>query len=115
MSTLQSLFQSFSSTARPFLLASLLGSIAGCSFVETLPGSETVVLSNSVGDNCQRLGEVEVKVLDEIIGIDRNQETMADELATLARNAAFKKGGNTITPDTEISEGQQTFSIYRCR
>jgi hypothetical protein len=47
--------------------------------------------------------------------IDRNREKVATELETLARNAAASMGGDTVVPETVVSEqGEQSFGIYRC-
>lgn len=91
-----------------------LSMLAACSFVDTIPGSEVVVVSHST-DACERIGETHVKVMSSIAGIDRNEDTMADELAVMARNSAFNRKANTITPITEIEDGRQSFALFRCR
>ena len=101
-----------------FLLSSSLIftvlALGACSFVDTVPGSERVVISYDI-DDCKKLGETKVKVLSEIAGIDRSQDTMADELNTLARNAAFEQGANTIKPVGELTEGSRNYGLYLCR
>ena len=100
-----------------FLKVSLISpllTLGACSFVDTVPGSERIVMSHDV-DNCKKLGETKVKVLSQIAGIDRSEETMADELTTLARNAAFEQGANTIKPVGEMNEGSQAYALYLCR
>ncbi|KZX82089.1 hypothetical protein A3715_16915 [Oleiphilus sp. HI0009] len=99
------------SIAPAFILSITL---VGCSFVDTVPGSQKVIISHDTAE-CKRIGETEVKVLSSIAGIDRDEDTMAQELSTLARNAAYSKKANTITPISEIEDGRQTFVLYRCR
>ena len=88
--------------------------LGACSFVDTVPGSERVVISHNI-DNCKKLGETKVKVLSEIAGIDRSEDTMVEELNTLARNAAFEQGANTIKPIDQMSEGSRAYELYLCR
>jgi len=89
-------------------------SLTACSFVDTMPGSETVVISHDTA-NCKRLGETHVKVLSSIAGINRNTDTMAEELTILARNAAFDRAADTIQPITEIEDGKQSFALFKCQ
>ncbi len=89
-------------------------SLSACSFVDTQPGSELVVMSSQT-EKCTKLGSTKVSVLGTIAGFDRDKEVMSDELITMARNAAFEQGGNTIQPSTEIVDGVQSFEIFRCR
>jgi len=91
-----------------------MATLGACSFVETVPGSEQIVISQKL-DNCTKVGETKVKVLDRLVGIERNEDAIAHELQILARNAAFDKRANTITPLSEVEAGQQTFALYRCR
>lgn len=88
--------------------------VTGCSFVDTLPGSERVVISNNT-ENCDKVGETHVKVLSEIAGIDRSEDTIAEELTIMARNAAFDRASNTIKPISDVVDGKQSFALYRCR
>jgi Domain of unknown function (DUF4156) len=88
--------------------------ISGCSFVDSLPGSELVVMSNQT-EQCTKLGETRVSVLSTIAGFDRDEDVMSEELITMARNAAFEQGGNTISQSTEVEDGTQSFGIFRCR
>lgn len=100
-----------------FLKVSLifpLLSLGACSFVDTVPGSERIVISYDI-ENCKKLGQTKVKVLSEIAAIDRSEDTMNDELNTLARNAAFEQGANTIKPIGEMNDGSRAYELYLCR
>ena len=94
------------------LLATL---ISGCSFVELKPEADTVkTLTADQAVNCKSVGTATTKVIDEVMLISRNEETMAEELEILARNEAIKSGANAIVPISEIEEGQRTFKVYIC-
>jgi hypothetical protein len=54
-------------------------------------------------------------VLDKVAGVRRGYTTVAEELATLARNSAAQLGGDTVVPTSEIVDGTQTFAVYNCR
>ncbi len=94
-------------------LIALLGS--GCSFVKLKPEADTVkVLTADQVAHCKSVGSVTTKVVDEVLLISRNEETMAEELEVLARNEAIKSDANAIVPISEIEEGQRSFKVYLC-
>jgi len=95
-------------------LATLALLISACSFVELRPEAQHVILSNDES-SCKRLGETTVSVMHEVGFFDRSEDTVADELLTLAKNSSAKMGGNAVWPASEIEEGEQSFVIYRCR
>jgi len=103
-------------TPRIIILATLaMFATAGCSFVETTPEGEKVrVLALDEVKTCRKLGQTRVKVLDNLIGVARPPETVAEELRTEAGNSAGEMGGDTIVPTTDVVEGRQTFDIYKC-
>lgn len=94
----------------------LLGLLSsGCSFVQLKDGADEVkTLTAEQAANCQSVGTVTTKVVDEVLLISRNEETMAEELETLARNEAVHSKGNAIVPISEIEEGRRTFRVYTC-
>ena len=94
-------------------LAGLLST--GCSFVELKPEAEAVkTLTADEVAECKSVGTATTKVIDEVLLVSRNEETMAEELETLARNQASKSGANAIVPISEIEEGQRTYRVYVC-
>ena len=90
-----------------------LSALSACSFISPILGSESVVISYDTS-NCKATGETTVQVLSKVIGIERSEETIADELNTLARNAAYEQGANTISPTGEITDGRRRYKLYRC-
>ncbi len=86
-----------------------------CSFVDKTSGGEKVrVLAIDEVKSCRKLGTTSTSVLDNLAGIPRPQETIEEELRTVASNSASKMGGDTIVPATTAVEGQQTFHVYKC-
>jgi hypothetical protein len=87
----------------------------GCAWVKTTPGGEKVrVLDADEVSTCKELGTTTASLLDKVVGVARNRQKVEKELQILARNSAAKLGGDTIVPISQISEGQQRFSVYKC-
>lgn len=99
------------------LLASVITllSAAGCSFVKPDPGAEAVRLleENQIAE-CESRGSVKVSVLDRVIGLDRHQEDVENNLETLARNHAAEVGADTIVPLGPVENGERRYGVYRC-
>lgn len=97
------------------LVAAVSAVLGGCSFVKLDPGAEEVlVLEAERTQDCERLGQTRVSVATEIGFIKRGKPSISDNLETLARNSAAEMGGDTITAETEVVEGKQTFGIFDC-
>lgn len=95
------------------LLTALL--LAGCSMITAKPGAEEIrVLGEDRVSECESLGSVKVSVLDRVMGLDRHEEDVEDNLETLARNHAIEKDGDTISPLGPIEDGERRFGVYRC-
>ena len=45
----------------------------------------------------------------------RSPNAAEEHLQALARNTAIEMGGDTIAEAGPVSEGQQTFNVYRCQ
>ncbi|MEJ2361706.1 MAG: DUF4156 domain-containing protein [Gammaproteobacteria bacterium] len=89
--------------------------IAGCSWVKLTPGGEKVrILTRPEVANCKKLGKTNVSVTDKVIGLQRNQKAIQENLNVLARNAAAGMGGDSIVPENPPKAGVQTFAVYRC-
>lgn len=97
----------------PLLGAAL---VSGCTFVELNPqADEVLVLKPHQARECEQVRRSSSQVLDKLWFINRNQEKMAEELQTLARNTAVELGGNAVVADSEIVNGKQSFIIYNCQ
>lgn len=90
--------------------------LTGCSWVKPEAGSEQVrILTSEQVAECKKLGFTMSYTKHEIAGLQRNEETVNNELYTLAKNQATKMGGDTIVPQGVATDGQRNFDIYRCQ
>lgn len=89
--------------------------LASCEWVKITPQGESVMVRNAeqVAD-CKKVGRTTVMSRSKVIGVERGKETVKKELETLARNTAVDYEGNTVVPTSEITDGKQTFDIYKC-
>lgn len=86
-----------------------------CTWVKLVPGAEDVqVLTLTEVEHCELLGRTTVSLKAKVVGINRNKKQVQFELETLGRNAALNLNGDIIVADSDVSEGQQAFKIYRC-
>jgi len=89
--------------------------VGGCTWIKPTTESEKVrVLSTDEVSSCNELGTITASLLDKVIGIKRNQEKVQKELKTLARNSAASMRGDTVVPISDIHDGEQTFTVYKC-
>jgi len=97
------------------ILLGLMLHAPGCKHVSLDDGADSVrVIDSEEAKSCDRLGRTKVQVLNKIVGFERNEEKVSEELAMLARNRAVEMSGNAVAPDGEIEDAKQTFGIYRC-
>jgi len=97
-------------------IAACIIGIAGCTWVKPVDGVEAVALVKpGVVQNCQQLSKTTVKVQQKVGFIQRNEEKVAKELLTLARNEAVTVGADTLVADSAVADGRQTFTMYKCR
>lgn len=100
----------------PWLLA-MVSSImlGGCTWVKVSPGGEKVrVLSPTEVTNCNLIGDTQVSLLARVGAVNRNEEKVQQELYALARNSAADMGGDTVVPISEVHEGKQRYTVYKC-
>jgi len=89
--------------------------LSACTWVKLSPeGEKARVLEEREVGSCKKLGNTTVSLKATIAGIERSAEKVKKELEVLARNHARDLNGDTVVPLTEIENGQQTFSVYRC-
>lgn len=90
-------------------------SLSGCATSGLNEGGEKVRLLNPQEvTSCRKLGETNTQVTSNLAGIPRPIETIAKELSVVARNAAARMGGDTVVALTVITDGQQTFEVFKC-
>lgn len=99
-------------TCIALLTAAVLG---GCVFVQpTEEGKKVRVLTAGEVDRCQHLGNITSTVTDRIGIIVRRQDTVEDDVLQNAKNAAADMGGDTVVASGALTDGKQTFTVYRC-
>ena len=98
-----------------FIVLAVSVFVSGCTWVKLSPeGEKARVLTESEVASCKKLGKTTVSLKSKVAGFERNVEKVKKELETLARNRAVDLDGDTVVPVSEIENGQQTFSVYRC-
>ncbi len=88
---------------------------AGCSNVALKPGAEEVeILDKQRVQKCDKLGTATVSVSTKVGFIARSERAIEKDLKVLARNSGRKMGGDTVSPLTDISDGEQKYGVYDC-
>jgi len=89
--------------------------LASCDWVKITSEGESVMVRNAEQvTDCKKTGRTTVMSRSKVAGLERDKDTVKKELETLARNTAVDYGGNTVVPTSEITDGKQTFDIYKC-
>lgn len=88
--------------------------ISSCASVKLSSGGEKVrVLAPNEISTCKLLGKTSNSVTAKVV-LKRPIETIESELMTMGRNSASDMGGDTIVPLTVVTDGKQSFNIYKC-
>jgi hypothetical protein len=96
------------------MLAILVPALA-CTWVPlTSEGENVRVLQASAVTDCQKVGKVTSKTSDRIIIFARTDRKVREELESLSRNEAVGLNGDAIVPIGIVTDGRQTFEVYRC-
>ena len=91
------------------------GSLAACATVRlTSSGEKARLLTVEEAANCKQLGRTVINIRPSLLSIPRPQAVIVKDLRVLARNNAANMGGDTVVPVSGISNGQQTFEVYKC-
>lgn len=101
---------------RPVLLISICTAISACgTWVNVTSAGQLVsVATPTQVSNCERVGSSTTNALSEIVFVERGTAKLQKELIDLARNEAGDMGGNRIVVETPITDGRQSFGVYRC-
>lgn len=94
----------------------ILATVSSCTWVKLSHNGDNVrVVSASEIQGCKSIGVTKVSVRDSFVGdLKRDEGKVARELMTLGRNSGAEMGGDTITPASEVINGERSFSVYRC-
>lgn len=100
---------------RLFFLIIAIASLSACTWVKLSPDGQSVrILARSAVSSCNKLGKTNVTVANKVIGMQRSDKAIQENLNVLARNAAAGMGGDTIVAEKPQHDGMQTFDVYRC-
>ncbi|MEY4591095.1 MAG: hypothetical protein RL497_3171 [Pseudomonadota bacterium] len=90
--------------------------ITGCAWVTpTTRGQAIAYLQPEQVQSCRKIGRVSVETVNKVILLSRDAKTVQNELITMAKNEAVILKADTIAPESEITDGKQSFLAYRCR
>lgn len=89
-------------------------SVSACTWVHMAPGADKVRVVTVEPAGCEKRGEIEVSVKDNVLYYKRNGLKVRDELETLARNEAPGIGADTVQPAEPPAAGEQRFIAWRC-
>jgi len=85
--------------------------LSACATVSLSPAGENVkVLEQARVQNCKRLGQTHVSVAK----LMRGDRPIKNDLEILARNSAAQMNGDTVSPQSAVTNGEQTFGVYQC-
>jgi len=100
---------------RHFALLMIIIGISACTWIEPTKESLNVILVKPGNvSNCQKLGTTHVTVTHKIGVLTRDEKAVTEDLITVAKNNAAKKGGDSIVARGENIEGKMSFDIYKC-
>jgi hypothetical protein len=89
--------------------------LTACTWVEpTKEGSEVMLVKAFNVETCKKVGTATASVKHKVGIITRDEETVTEELITLAKNKAAEMGGDSIVAQGPASEGKMGFDIYKC-
>ncbi|HEX9184346.1 MAG TPA: DUF4156 domain-containing protein [Burkholderiales bacterium] len=103
-------------THRMLVLLSAVAVAGGCSFVELTKEGEGVRIAKAEEvAACTGLGRTTASVAHEVGFIPMHPERVQENINLIARNSGANMGGDTIVPASGITDGRQTFEVYRCK
>lgn len=99
------------------ILAVAVVAVSACTWVEPKPEAAGIKLATASDvQSCEHLGNASSKGVSKVGIYVRKDEKVISELAALAKDEAYKMGGDTIVRSSDLGEdGSMTFGVYRCR
>ena len=86
-----------------------------CTLVEPTNEGSEVNLEKAINvKTCKNLGSSTATVKHKIGLITSGEDTVLEELTTIAKNSAAKMGGDSIVAKEPMVDGVMSFDIYRC-
>lgn len=101
---------------RRLLIALMTLACSSCAWVKpTEAGAQVELITPAEAHACAKKGATTSKTLGSIVFIPRNEDKIASELVTLAKNEAVIMGGDSLVAGAKPSRSEREFLIYRCR
>ena len=89
--------------------------LPACTWIEPTKESSAVTLVKPFNvKSCKKLSTTTATVTQKVGIITRSDETVTEELITLAKNKAASLGGDSIVARGPLVDGSMTFDIYKC-
>ena len=89
--------------------------LPACTWVEVTKEAQQVTLVKEFNvKDCLKLGTTSATTTYKIGIIIREDETVTEELITVARNRAAELGGDSIVSKGVAVEGKMSFDVYKC-
>lgn len=89
--------------------------LPACTWVEpTKEGGQVTLVKPFNVNACEKLGTTTATVTHKVGIITRGEETVTEELVTVAKNRAGEMGGDSIVANGPAKEGVMSFDIYKC-
>ena len=89
--------------------------LPACTWVVPTEESNEVTLVKAFNvKSCKKLSTTTATVKHKIAGITRDEETVTEELITLAKNRAATLGGDSIVSQGPVIDGSMEFDVYKC-
>ena len=98
------------------ILLCFFTTLTACSFVDLDPQAKNIVVQDDSSKlkECESLGTINVSVWSKADSF-QSQNTVEEQLDTLARNQAATMGGNAVKASSEINNGQRAYGVYKCK
>jgi len=89
--------------------------LPACTWVEPTKESSNVTLVKPFNvTSCKKLGTTTATVKYKVGPIIRDEDTVREELITVARNKAATMGADSIVANEPVKDGSMSFDIYKC-
>jgi hypothetical protein len=98
-----------------YALSLAIACLPACTWIEpTMESSEVTLVKSFNVKSCKKLGATTATVTHKIGIITRDQETVTEELITIAKNRAAVMGGDSIVAQEPAVDGSMKFDVYKC-
>lgn len=90
--------------------------LPACTWVElTENGNEVTLVKPFNVKNCVKLASTQTSTKHQVGIFTRSEETVTNELISIAKNRAAELGGDSIVSVKPLTEGSMGFDVYKCK